>query len=153
MSYSAPITAAAISIYESRVFRLPPAGGVSTGQRGDERYRREHDDPGLLDTGQGARGGPSQAAEERRVIKACSLEVSCRSEERYLDDDLSRYDNVMQIFYNYMYQNKEDVAFINAHNIRSFDPDWAVGKVGGDADLDHWRRYVSVFKALHGPPA
>ena len=59
----------------------------------------------------------------------------------------------MQIFYNYMYQNKEDVAFINAHNIRSFDPDWAVGKVGGDADLDHWRRYVSVFKALHGPPA
>ena len=42
-----------------------------------------------------------------------------------------------------MYQHVEDVAFINAHNINSFDPDWAVGKVGTEADLAHWREYVA----------
>jgi hypothetical protein len=59
----------------------------------------------------------------------------------------------MTIFYNYMHRNQDDVAFISAHNVRSFDPDWAVGKVSSDANLRRWRAYVSTFKALHGPPA
>lgn len=90
------------------------------------------------------------AARERRVIKACSLEVSCRLEEQYLSGDLSRYPAVIELFYDFMYQNVEDVAFINAHNINSFNPDWAAGKVRSEADLDHWRQYVAAFRRRHG---
>ena len=109
--------------------------------------------PGFWTPAKALAAARAKAAEENRVVKACSLEVSCRFEKQYLDDDLSRYDDVMRVFYNYMHQNRDDVAFINAHNVRSFDPDWAVGKVSSDADLRHWRTYVSTFKALHGPPA
>jgi hypothetical protein len=44
-----------------RLLQLPPAGGVHAGRRRDDRHRHEHDDPGLLDTGQGARGGAGQS--------------------------------------------------------------------------------------------
>lgn len=90
------------------------------------------------------------SARERRTVKACSLEVSCRLEERYLAGDLSRYAAVIELFYEFMYRHVADVAFINAHNINSFDPDWAVGKVLTEADLAHWREYVSAFRRLHG---
>jgi hypothetical protein len=90
------------------------------------------------------------AASEGRVVKACSLEVSCRLEERYLSGDLSRYAAVIELFYDFMYRNVEDVAFINAHNINSFDPDWALGKVGTEVDLAHWRAYVAAFRRRHG---
>ena len=90
------------------------------------------------------------AASEGRVVKACSLEVSCRLEKQYLSGDLSRYAAVIELFYDFMYRNVEDVAFINAHNINSFDPDWAVGKVGTEVDLAHWRAYVAAFRRRHG---
>ena len=92
----------------------------------------------------------STAAKEQRVVKACSLEVSCRLEAPYLSGDLSRYAPVIQLFYDFMDQNAQDVAFINAHNINSFDPDWATGKVRSEADLVHWREYVATFRRLHG---
>ena len=94
----------------------------------------------------------AKAVEERRVIKVCSLEVSCRFEARYLAGDLSRYAAVIRLFYEFMERNAAEVAFINAHNVKSFDPNWAVGKVRGDADLRYWRDYVAAFKAMHGPP-
>jgi hypothetical protein len=90
------------------------------------------------------------AAREGRVVKACSLEVSCRLEEKHLTGDLSRYAVVIELFYDFMYRSVEDVAFINAHNINSFDPDWAMGKVRTDADLAFWREYVSSFRRRHG---
>jgi hypothetical protein len=152
VSYSAWMSGSAAGIYDLVCFSFHPRARFMPDDAAMNDVVTSATVPGLWTPAKALAAARATAAEERRVVKACSLEVSCRFEERYLDDDLSRYAGVVQIFYNYMYQNKGDVAFINAHNVRSFDPDWAVGKVGGDANLDHWRKYVSVFKALHGPP-
>jgi hypothetical protein len=153
VSYAAWMSGSAAGIYDLVCFSFHPRAEFMPDDAAMNDIVTSATIPGFWTPAKALAAARAKAAEENRVVKACSLEVSCRFEKQYLDDDLSRYDDVMRVFYDYMHENKDDVAFINAHNVRSFDPDWAVGKVSSDADLRHWRTYVSTFRTLHGPPA
>jgi hypothetical protein len=153
VSYAAWMSGSAAGIYDLVCFSFHPRAEFMPDDAAMNDLVTSTTIPGLWTPAKALAAARAKATEESRVIKICSLEVSCRFEKQYIDDDLSRYGKVMKIFYKYMHQNRDDVAFINAHNIRSFDPDWAVGKTGSEANLHHWRSYVSTFRALHGPPA
>ena len=152
MSYEAWLSGPATGIYDLVCFSFHPRPALMPTDEAMRDLVTSTNVRGVWTPAKALAAARAKAAEELRVIKACSLEVSCRLEKRYLAGDLSRYAAVIELFYEYMHGNADDVAFINAHNLNSFDPDWAVGKVRSDGDLQHWRDYVAAFRAWHGPP-